>query len=59
MAKTNSHFECSFALEILGVANGKSNISNIFKYKVKSSLIYTIITFTHDQILGVPFFSFQ
>ena len=31
MAKTNSHFECSFALEILGVAtNGKLNISNIF-----------------------------
>jgi len=34
MAKTNVHFECSFALEILGVANGKLNISNIFKYKV-------------------------
>lgn len=31
MAKTNVHFECSFALEILGVAtNGKLNISNIF-----------------------------
>ena len=33
MAKTNVYFECSFALEILGVAtNGKSNISNIFSY---------------------------
>ena len=31
MAKTNVHFECSFSLEILGVAtNDKLNISNIF-----------------------------